>query len=98
MKLKRASTKTGQKRIVSRADAIALMIASAAAALLTTAVTVSGIVALFTGPVTLVLPVATSHQVAAGLSLEATGHFTSWRRPSRFCLRDLRQAWHGLAG
>jgi hypothetical protein len=37
------------------------MIASALAALLTTAATVSGTVALFTGPVTLVLPVATSH-------------------------------------
>jgi len=77
MKLKRASAETGQKRIVSRADAVALMIASAAAALLTTAATVSGIAALFTGPVTLVLPVATSHQVARGLALEATGHFTS---------------------
>ncbi|WP_240719923.1 hypothetical protein [Pseudarthrobacter sp. NamB4] len=53
------------------------MIASALAALVTTAATVSGTVALFTGPVTLVLPVATSHQRATGLSLEATGHFTS---------------------
>ena len=77
MKLKRAAAEAGQKKIVSRADAVALMIAAAAGALLTTAATVSTTVALFTGPVTLELPVATSHQVATGLSLEATGHFTA---------------------
>lgn len=77
MKLTRGSAETGQKKVVSRTDAIFLMIASALAAVVTTAVTVSDTVALFTGPATLVLPVATSHQKATGLSLEATGHFTS---------------------
>jgi hypothetical protein len=78
MKLKRtAAAETGQKKIVSRADAVALMVAAAAGALLTTAATVFGIVALFTGPVSLELPVATSHQEVPGLSLDATGHFTS---------------------
>jgi hypothetical protein len=77
MKLTRRSRETGQTRVVSRADAIFLMIASGIAALATTAGTISGTVALFTGPVTLTLPVATSHQTATGLSLEATGHFTS---------------------
>ncbi|MFC7849842.1 hypothetical protein ACFUTU_15340 [Arthrobacter sp. NPDC057388] len=62
---------------MSRIDAVGLMVAAAAGALLTTAATVFGIVGLFTGPVTLELPVATSHQEAPGLSLEATGHFTS---------------------
>lgn len=77
MKLTRGSAEIGQKKVVSRADAIILMIASAIAALVTTALTVSSTVALFTGPVTLVLPVATSHQTATNLSLDATGHFTS---------------------
>jgi hypothetical protein len=77
MKLARGPAENGQKKFVSRTDAIFLMFASAVAALVTTAVTVSGTVALFTGPVTLVLPVATSHQTATGLSLGATGHFTS---------------------
>jgi uncharacterized protein YraI len=61
MKLTRGSAETGQKKVVSRADAIFLMVASAVAALVTTALTVSSTVALFTGPVTLVLPIATSH-------------------------------------
>jgi hypothetical protein len=77
MKLTRGSAETGQKKVVSRADAIFLMVASVGAALVTTALTVSSTVGLFTGPVTLVLPVATSHQQATHLSLEATGHFTS---------------------
>jgi hypothetical protein len=77
MKLTRGSAENGQNKVVSRADAIFLMVTSALAALLTTAAAVSGAVALFTGPVTLVLPVSTAHQRAAGLSLEATGHFTS---------------------
>ncbi|QHK19734.1 hypothetical protein GU243_08330 [Pseudarthrobacter psychrotolerans] len=77
MKLTRGAAETGQKKVVSRTDAIFLMIASGFAALVTTAATVFGTVGLFTGPVTLVLPVATSNQTATGLSLEATGHFTS---------------------
>jgi uncharacterized membrane protein len=77
MKLARGAAENGQKKFVSRTDAIFLMFASAVAALVTTAVTVSGTVALFTGAVTLVLPVATSHQTATGLSLGAAGHFTS---------------------
>jgi len=71
------SAKRGQKKVVSRVDAIFLMAVSSGAALLSTWLTVSGIVALFTGPVTLELPVATSHQTAPGLSLGASGHFTS---------------------
>jgi hypothetical protein len=71
------SAETGQKKVVSRADAIFLMVASVGAALVTTALTVAATVGLFTGPVTLTLPVATTHQTATGLSLEATGHFTS---------------------
>jgi hypothetical protein len=69
--------RSGQKEVVSRTDAIFVMIASAVAALVTTAVTVSGTVALFAGPVPLALPVSTPHQKASGLSLGATGHFTS---------------------
>ena len=73
----RRSAVTGPKKVVSRGDAIFLMVASAGAALVTTALTMASTVGLFTGPVTLVLPVATTHQSASGLSLEATGHFTS---------------------
>jgi len=77
MKVTLGSAETGQNKVVSRADAIFLMVASAVAGLVTTAATVFSTVALFTRPVTLVLPVVTSHQAATGLSLEATGHFTS---------------------
>ncbi|WP_258006545.1 hypothetical protein [Arthrobacter sp. AFG20] len=62
---------------MSRTDALFLMIASAAAAVTTTALTVSGIVASAAGPVTLTLPVATTHQAASGLSVGATGHYTA---------------------
>jgi hypothetical protein len=77
MKLTRGASDAGQKKVVSRADASFLMVASVGAALVTTALTVSSTVGLFAGPVTLVVPVATAHQTATGLSLEATGHFTS---------------------
>lgn len=74
---KRAVPASGRKMIVSRTDALFLMIASAAAAVTTTALTVSGIVASAAGPVTLTLPVATTRQAASGLSLGATGHYTA---------------------
>lgn len=73
----RSRAESGQKKLVSRADAVGLMITSSAAAILTTGFTVSGISALFSGPVTLVLPIATSHQVVSGLTMEAVGHYTS---------------------
>lgn len=65
------------KKIVSRTDAILLMIASAAAAVATTALSASGIVGYFTGPVTLEVPLATKHQAAVGLELGSTGHYTA---------------------
>ena len=67
----------GTKRVVSRVDATALMIASAVAAIATTALTVSGIVGSFTGPVTLTLPVAATQQQPTGLRLGAEGRFTA---------------------
>ncbi|MGN7256558.1 hypothetical protein [Arthrobacter sp. SAFR-023] len=63
--------------IVSRTDALLLMIASSAAAVTTTALTVWGIVDSAAGPVTLTLPVATTRQAASGLSLGTTGHYTA---------------------
>ena len=78
MKLARTDGAQGAwKMIVSRADALFVMIAAALAAGLTTVVTGSGILGYFTGPVTLTLPVATDHQKASGLALGATGHYTS---------------------
>jgi hypothetical protein len=65
------------KKIVSRGDAILLMIAAALAAVVTTAVSVSGIAGYFTGPVTLELPVSSANQTASGLGLGATGHYTA---------------------
>lgn len=53
------------------------MISSAAAATLTTVLSVAGIVGYFTGPVTLELPLAGKNQMAHGLELESTGHYTS---------------------
>lgn len=74
---KSAVQASGPKTIVSRTDALFLMIASAAAAVATTALTVSGIVASSAGQVTLTLPAATPRQIASGLSLGATGQYTA---------------------
>ncbi|MDR6413361.1 hypothetical protein [Pseudarthrobacter sulfonivorans] len=65
------------KKFVSRADAVFLMIASSAAAVLTTVLTVLGIVGYFTGPVTLELPIASTQRTVSGLELESAGHFTA---------------------
>jgi hypothetical protein len=69
-------TGSGQKKVVSRTDAVVLMVGSVVAAAITTAVTVANTVSLFAGPATLELPVDTAHQTARDLSLGATGHFT----------------------
>lgn len=53
------------------------MLASAVAAVATTVAAVSNIVAYFAGPVTLTVPLATTHQAATGLRLGAAGHFAS---------------------
>jgi len=62
---------------VSRADAVFLMIASFAAAVLTTVLSVSAIVGYFAGPTALVLPIASNQRPVSGLELESSGHFTS---------------------
>ncbi|MFF1253538.1 hypothetical protein ACFVYC_13695 [Pseudarthrobacter sp. NPDC058329] len=79
MKLARGAVRRtpGSKSIVSRADAMALMIISAVAAVATTAMTVSGIAAYFTGPVTLTLPLTTTRPAPTDLHLGAQAHFTS---------------------
>ena len=74
---KHAAQASDRKKIVSRTDALFLMVASAAAAATTTALAVSGMIASSAGQVTLTLPVATPRQAASGLSLGATGHYTS---------------------
>ncbi|WP_245199639.1 MULTISPECIES: DUF2975 domain-containing protein [Micrococcaceae] len=53
------------------------MIASAAGAVVTTVLSVAGIIGYFTGPVTLELPVAARDQAVSGLELESTGRYTS---------------------
>jgi hypothetical protein len=72
-----AQTTPASKKVVSRAEALWLMIAAAAAAIATTVAAVSNITAYFAGPVTLTIPLATTHQVATGLHLGASGHFAS---------------------
>lgn len=67
----------GGKKVVSRADAVVFMIASAAAAFLTTVATIAGLIGYTNGPVTLVLPVATENHAATGLLPGVTGHFTA---------------------
>jgi hypothetical protein len=62
---------------VSRADAVFLMIASSAAAVLTTVLSVGAIAGYFTGPATLVLPIASNQRTVSGLELESSGHFMS---------------------
>ncbi|MGX9899499.1 hypothetical protein ACW0JT_05665 [Arthrobacter sp. SA17] len=65
------------KKVVSSAEAVLIVLASAAAAVATTVLAASEIVRLFTGPVTLTLPLATRHQSPTGLRLGAQAHFTS---------------------
>lgn len=79
MKLTKADTppRSGGKKFVSRADAVAIMITAAAVALATTAMTVAGLIGYATGPVTLELPVATTAHTATGLLTGVTGHFTA---------------------
>jgi len=72
-----ASPARDSQRVVSRADAVALMIASSAAAVATTAVTVAGIIGFFTGPVTLTLPLSTTQLAPDSLRLGAEAHFTA---------------------
>ena len=72
-----AGPQNSGKKFVSRADAVFLMIVSSAAAVLTTVLTVAGIIGYFTGPVTLELPIASTQRTVSGLELESTGHFTS---------------------
>lgn len=65
------------RRIISKTDAVALMIVSSAAAAATTALTVTGIASYFTGPITLTLPLAATQLTPDGLHLGAEAHFTS---------------------
>jgi hypothetical protein len=67
----------GSKKVVSRTDAVLLMIASATAAVATTVLTVSRIISSFSAPVTLTLPLATRQQTPSGLRLGAEAHYTT---------------------
>lgn len=68
---------SGQKKVVSRADAVLIMAVAAMAAAATTFMTVAGIVETFTGPVTLTLPLRLSRESPTGLGLESTARFTA---------------------
>lgn len=72
-----ARPRSGEKKIVSRMDAVLIMIASAAAATATTALTVSWIIGAFTGPVTLTLPLRAPHQSPTGLELDSVARYTA---------------------
>jgi len=67
----------GEKKVVSRADAVAIMITAGTAAAVTTFLTASGIIETFTGPVTLTLPLHSAHQSPTGLGLDSVARFTS---------------------
>jgi hypothetical protein len=58
-------------------DAVLIMIASAAAAVATTALTVSWIITAFTGPVTLTLPLHAPHQSPTGLGVASVARYTT---------------------
>ena len=79
MKLNRGTggPQDGGKKFVSRADAIFLMVASLLVALISTVLTIVGIVESFASPVTLELPISSTQRTVSGLELESTGHFTS---------------------
>lgn len=71
------SRRKSGKPIVSRLDALFIMVASAVAAVATTAGTVAGTAGYFTGPTTLELPIATDSLTASGLEAGVTGHYTA---------------------
>jgi hypothetical protein len=72
-----ARAASGGKRVLSTADAIALMILTAIAAIITTTITIVRIITFSTGPITLTLPLATANQIPTGLSHGVEAHFTS---------------------
>jgi hypothetical protein len=72
-----ARPRSGEKKVVSRVDAVLIMIAAAAAAVATTFLTVSEIIAAFTGPVTLTLPLHSPHQSPTGLGMDSVARFTA---------------------
>lgn len=77
MKLPMSSRNSGEKKVVSRTDAVFTMIAAVVAAVGTTFMTVNGIIESFTGPVTLTLPLQAVEQSPAGLAAGAAGRFTA---------------------
>lgn len=85
----------GGKKVVSRADAVVFMIASATIALLTTGATIAGLIGYTSGPVTLVLPVATASHAATGLLPGVTGHFTAMEATSQLSPQVPGGSWHG---
>ncbi|UZX03767.1 hypothetical protein F8G81_14995 [Arthrobacter sp. CDRTa11] len=72
----RADRPVRTRKIVSRADALFLMIASAAAAIGTTFHTVTAVVGLGSGPTTLTVPLAAARQDPVGLVPGAEGRYT----------------------
>lgn len=72
-----ARTASGGKRVLSKVDAVALMMVAAIAAVITTTITIVSIINLSVGPTTLTLPLATANQTPTGLSQGVEAHFTS---------------------
>lgn len=77
MKWTKNRQRPGEKKVVSRADAVAIMITAGTAAAVTTFLTASGIIETFTGPVTLTLPLHSAHESPTGLGLDSVARFTS---------------------
>ena len=79
MKLAKGASRPqpGEKKVVSGMDAVLIMIASAAAAMATTALAVSRIIGAFTRPVTLTLPLHAPHQSPTGLGLDSEARYTT---------------------
>ena len=91
---------SGQRKMVSRADAVAIMTVAAIAAAATTVLTIAGIIATFAGPVTLTLPLHSSPQDPAGLELGATARFTAMEAtiPALPSDEAALLAWAGVLG
>jgi hypothetical protein len=91
---------SGQGKVVSRADAVAIMTVAAIAAAATTVLTIAGIIANFAGPVTLTLPLHSSPQDPTGLELGATARFTAMEAtiPGLPSGEAALLAWAGVLG
>ena len=89
--------KSGDKKVVTRVDAVLIMTAAAVAAVATTILTVLGIIQTLTGPVALTLPLYAAHPSPEGLGMGSVARFTAMEAtiPALPAAEAVLLAWAG---